>query len=177
MGKLVKKVSSTGRKSQKLKVSSTGAPQNAPLKETLQILLYWTFFNEFSHVLKTLSFKIPTLYCRLCFFNEFPHVLRTLSFYKLFLYQTGDFAFLRISVCTDDFAFLQFSLCIGDFEVSRVFPCTGDFEFLQTSLLYQELYILQICPFTGNLSFTIPPCTGDFEFFTHFPTIARTLRF
>ena len=72
---------------------------------------------EFSHVLRALNFTnfplnrglliFTILLCIGDFvFYEFSHVLRSLSFYKLSLY-TGDFAFLRISLCIVDFEFLQ----------------------------------------------------------------------
>ena len=65
------------------------------LRRSLRIILRGT-------ILETLSFYDYPLYFRLCFFsflNEFSHVLETLKFYKLSLY-SEDFKFLRFFLFT-----------------------------------------------------------------------------
>ena len=100
---------------------------------------------EFSHVLRALNFTnfplnrgLSIFTILLCIgdfvFYEFSHALRALSFYKLSglsLY-TRDFAFLRISLCTEDF---EFSHVLGALIFYKLLSYTGDFEFYKSPIV------------------------------------------
>ena len=103
-------------------------------------------FGGWHDILKTFSFKIPTLYWRLCFLTNFP------VYWELWV-------FTNFSSILGTF---EFPYVLGTLSFYELSYGTGCFEFWQTFLLYCIHWI-----------FTNSSCTGDFEFL-RFPSLYWT---